>query len=371
VRRLFAGFAVHGDAEINPHYDHCGVHQTRRTAQKILDTAMQIRIEHPPWGAPLIHVLMQQAQKRADLPTPRTLQRWFKKRAAPPAPPGRRPALNPERAQQPHEVWQMDAVEHVPLADQQQISWLRIVDELSGAVLQTNVFPQGAFGTVGATTVQEHVRDAFFRWGRPGAFRVDNGAPWGSSMNEFPTDLALWLFGLDVEVLWNPPRQPQKNGVVERFQGVGKRWGEPATCHSPKELQQRLNRLDRIQREVYPYRNGRSRMAVWTGLKHSGRQYDRTWETKRWDLDRVLRQLSHYLATRHVDCCGMISIYNRNYYVGERYQGIYVTVTLDPLARTWVIQDQAGCELRTHPAEQLTQERILGLKVYHRRPKPK
>ena len=371
VRRLFKSFAEYGEAGIDAHYDGCGAHQGQRTSQEILDEAMRMRTNHPPWGAPLIRVLLRQANHRRDLPTSRTLQRWFKKLEAPAAPPGRRPAMDVDRAQRPHEVWQMDAVEHVPLQTRQEISWLRIVDEMSGAVLQTTVFDQAVFAVVGATTVQKHLRAAFSRWGRPWAFRVDNGAPWGSTRNEFPTDLALWLFGLEIDVIWNPPCQPQKNGVVERSQGVGKSWSEPGTCLSPRELQQRIDKMDRIQREAYPYCDGRSRMAVFPELKHSGRSYNKTWEKKHWDLDRVLKHLSQYLAIRHVDSRGTISIYNRNYYVGERYKGNYVTVMLDPLTRKWVIQDESGCELRNHPADQLTQEQIIGLKVYHRRPKAK
>jgi hypothetical protein len=183
--------------------------------------------------------------------------------------------------------------------------------------------------------------------------------------------LVLWLLGLEIDVAWNPPRQPQYNGVVERSQGVGKGWTEPRTCRSVRELQKRLDEMDRIQREEYPHRDGRSRMAVFPELKHSGRRYDDAWEKKHWDLDLVLRHLSHYLATRHVDCRGTISIYNKNYYVGERYRGNYVSVMLDPLSQTWVILDERGCELRSHPAEELTREKIIALNVYHRRPKPK
>jgi hypothetical protein len=371
VRRLYEGFAEHGDAGIDPHYDGCGVHQARRTPQQVLDEALQMRTDHPPWGAPLIRVLMRDADDGRALPTPRTLQRWFKKFTIPAAPPGRRPATAADRAERPHEVWQMDAVEHVPLRTGQQISWLRVVDELSGAVLQTTVFSQGAFGTVGAATVQRHLRVAFSRWGRPMRFRVDNGAPWGSSLNEFPTDLALWLLGLEVDIIWNPPRQPQKNGVVERSQGVGKSWSEPGTCRSAEELQQRVDAMDWIQREEYPYRDDRSRMTVFPALKHSGRRYDRAWEKNHWDLDRVLNHLSQYLGTRQVDARGAISIYNRNYYIGVRHQGTYVSVMLDPLAPKWVILNETGNELRNHAAEQLTREKIIDLNVYYRRPKAK
>ncbi len=101
---------------------------------------------------------------------------------------------------------------------------------------------------------------------------MDNGVPWGS-WGDLPTDLALWLIGLEVGLDWNPPARPQDNGVVERSQGTAKRWGEPQTCDSPEELQRRLEELDGIQRQEYPSVGGRSRLEAYPGLAHSGRAY--------------------------------------------------------------------------------------------------
>jgi len=98
--------------------------------------------------------------------------------------------------------------------------------------------------------------------------RVDNGMPWGSQ-GDLPTDLACWLAGLGVGMVINPPRRPEDNGVVERFQGVGKSWGEPERCRSAAELQRRLDELDRWQRDLYPIARGRSRREVYPGLEHS------------------------------------------------------------------------------------------------------
>jgi len=92
---------------------------------------------------------------------------------------------------------------------------------------------------VAVCKVQAVLRHAFQRWGRPQQFRVDNGTPWGST-GDLPTDLALWLLGLEVDIHANPPRRPQDNGVVERSQGTGKRWAEPHACADAKELHQRL-----------------------------------------------------------------------------------------------------------------------------------
>ena len=75
--------------------------------------------------------------------------------------------------------------------------------------------PQGYFTQVPSGMVQAELRRCFRQWGRPVSLRVDNGYPWGSC-GDLPTPFALWLVGLDIGVIWNPPRRPQDNGVVER-----------------------------------------------------------------------------------------------------------------------------------------------------------
>jgi transposase InsO family protein len=242
--------------------------------------------------------MMKQKRRRRRLPAARTLQRWFKKDAIPKAPPGHRPPASEDRAQQPHEVWQMDASEEIALRTGRRVSWLRVVDERTGAVLETIVFGCAKFSTVGPWQVQVQLRAVFSGWGRPDRFRVDNGFPWGSS-GDFPTDLALWLIGLEIPVSWNAPRQPQKNGTVERSQGVGKSWAEPGACRSVAELQRRLCKMDRVQREEYPCRDGLSRTEAFPTLKHSRRAYDAAWEEKHWSLDPEVggsSSLSHPFA---------------------------------------------------------------------------
>jgi hypothetical protein len=195
---------------------------------------------------------------------------------------------------------------------------------------------------------------------------VDNGVPWGS-VGDLPTDLALWLLGLDVELLCNPPRRPQDNGVVERSQGTGKRWAEPTACADAGELQERLRDMDQIQRVEYPSVGGQTRLQAYPELAHSGRAYSAAWERKHWSLDRVLNHLAGYAVPRKVDRSGTVSLYNANYYVGKLHQGKVVYVMLDPQRREWIFADEHGQQLRTQPADQLTRERIQALTVTARR----
>lgn len=231
-------------------------------------------------------------------------------------------------------------------------------------------FPSPRWNHVPASESQSCLRDWFSLWGRPERLRVDNGSPWGS-LGDLPTELALWLRGLGVAVIYNPPRQPQKNGVVERSQGTGKKWGEPGQCRSAAELQERIDRMDDWQRRRYPFREGRSRLEWWPELTHSGRRYQTGQESEQWDAKSVKDFLSEFVVPRRVDSSGMISIYNRNHYVGKSSVGNTVHVRYDPQSEEWIIADERGHQLRTRPADELGADRIQHLQVTHHRPREK
>src|SRR5215471_12718799 len=110
----------------------------------LVEEALQLRRAHPTWGAGLVRVMLRRDYPADPIPAERTLQRWFRRAGLIPAPSGRRSGPSSyHRAQQPHDVWQMDAADQVALQNGRQVCWLRIADECSGAVLQTTVFPPG------------------------------------------------------------------------------------------------------------------------------------------------------------------------------------------------------------------------------------
>lgn len=215
--------------------------------------------------------------------------------------------------------------------------------------------------------MQSSVRQAFSRWGRPRGLRVDNGSPWGS-WSDLPTDFALWLIGLGIDMIWNPPAQPQDNGTVERSQGTGKRWAEPKSCSTLEELQVRLAALDQIQREDYPIQDGCSRMALYPQLRHSERVYTASWEKRNWSLERVFEHMAGYAVTRRVDKTGQIKLLNRNLYIGVLHAGQTVYVMFDPQLREWIIADEERRELRRKPADYVSRANIVNLKLMHRPP---
>ncbi len=139
VRHLVRRFAQRGQNGLEPDYDRCKTKKIPTDSDEF-QKATEMRKQHPMWGGGLIRVVLQEQGEDA-CPSARTLQRWFRRSTLSPAPPGRRPDSDDRRAHHPHDVWQMDAVDQLRLASGQQVSWLRLVDECSGVVLQTTIFP--------------------------------------------------------------------------------------------------------------------------------------------------------------------------------------------------------------------------------------
>jgi hypothetical protein len=210
------------------------------------------------------------------------------------------------------------------------------------------------------------LRRAFARWGRPCRIRVDNGYPWIST-GDLPTELGLWLLGLGVELAPNRPRRPQDNGVVECSQNTGKRWAEPSRCRSAAELQRNLDAMDRHQREAFPDA-AHSRSRLFPGLSRSGRTYSRSREAGLWRAGRLRESPADYVVVRRINARGLVSVYNRNYYVGRRHAGRSAYVRLDAAGGDWLFELTDGPSLGRQPAG-LTREAIVGRRVTRRRGK--
>ena len=144
VRRFVGRFRQHGAAGIAPDYPRAPTDEAQ--FPDLIQAALRLRREHPTWGAGLIRVHLLQAGTGRPVPSERALQRWFAKAGLSPAPRGRRPTAARARATLPHETWQMDAKEKIRIRGHERVSWLRLVDDCSGAMLWTTVFPPRLLG---------------------------------------------------------------------------------------------------------------------------------------------------------------------------------------------------------------------------------
>jgi len=119
------------------------------------------------------------------------------------------------------------------------------------------------------------MQQSFEQWGLPQRIRVDNGKPFGDPQRCSVPELALWLTGLGVEVVWNRPRTPKDNAKVERMQATTSRWTEAEQYYSDSELQSKLDRAAEVQREHYQVKRlgAKSRKELYPELWSNSRTY--------------------------------------------------------------------------------------------------
>jgi transposase len=141
VRTIWRRYRDGGAAGLVPDYAACG-RPGPRHARPIYEAALALRREHPGWGSGLIRLELETAFPDHDLPHDATIRRWFREAGLGRPRPSPRPP-DPPRTRQPHARWQLDATEHIRLADGTEVSWLAASDEASGAMLGAVVFPPG------------------------------------------------------------------------------------------------------------------------------------------------------------------------------------------------------------------------------------
>lgn len=145
-------FEVNGDLGLKPHYSTCG----RKVAANHLTSFRLVRLIahlHPEWGIPLICCKIVQDYPELPLQSVRHYQRQIRRGGKKVGKPSLPKQEEVDRARIPHEAWQIDAKERIPLKNEEKTEacFLNITDEKTCALLQTKAFPpradsSGSFG---------------------------------------------------------------------------------------------------------------------------------------------------------------------------------------------------------------------------------
>lgn len=185
-------------------------HSPGRSSAQLEAAVLEIRDQHPAWGARKI------ARRLADLgqlpPAPSTVHAILGRhdRIAPPAPAGQ--AAGRFEREAPNLLWQMDFKGRTQLACGSWCHPLSVIDDHSrfAVVLQACADERGS-------TVRAHLERALRLHGLPQAIYTDNGSPWGSGVPGRWTPLRVWLLKLGIELIHARPYHPQARGKNERF----------------------------------------------------------------------------------------------------------------------------------------------------------
>ncbi len=144
VRKVYQHY--HQTGRLEASYDKCRPNGVRSEAA-IYEKAIDLKQAHAGWGAGLIWVELAEFFQEADLPSVRTIQRWFHRAGLVEQRRDQTQKMVVQRGQRVHEVWALDAKEQIQLGDGSYASWLTISDEASGAILSVTLFPPQTLGS--------------------------------------------------------------------------------------------------------------------------------------------------------------------------------------------------------------------------------
>jgi hypothetical protein len=226
-------------------------------------------------------------------------------------------------------------------------------------------FPHFHINEVNALEVQKALCQSFEQWGLPQAIKVDNGKPLGDPRHSCIPVLALWLIGLGIDVIWNPPRPPRANAKVERMQGTTSRWVEIEKCFSYEHLQRNLDKAAWLQREKYELRRlaGQSRKELYPQLWTNSRRYDR----EGFDSSRVYGYLSAVVFARKVNKKGSFNFYGQSVYLGHGYRNHTISLSYDASQHCFTINDANNTIIACLKADNFSRENIINLSVCQNR----
>lgn len=144
VRKVYQHYQQTG--QLGASYERC--RQTGvRSPEAIYQKAIALKQAHSGWGAGLIWVELADIFEEKDLPSVRTIQRWFHRAGVVKRVRATVRKVVVQRGVEPHEIWALDAKEQIRLGDGSYASWLTISDEGSGAILSVTLFPPQTLDT--------------------------------------------------------------------------------------------------------------------------------------------------------------------------------------------------------------------------------
>jgi len=206
---------------------------------------LQLKQEHPSWGAPKIRERLRRKHSEVLCPAISTVHAILDRHGL--VKRRRRRVYKPEGTQlsrpcSPNDLWCADYKGEFMLADHRYCYPLTITDFASRYLITCEAL--SSTHSMFAFTVFER---AFKDFGLPRAIRTDNGSPFASANSLFGlTRLSVWWLRLGIDIERIKPGHPQQNGRHERMHLTLKK---EATKPAAKNFLQQQGRFDEFVRD--------------------------------------------------------------------------------------------------------------------------
>lgn len=189
-----------------------------RTSTQVELAVLALHKRFPYWGPRKLRALLEQT----TAPAPSTIAAILRRHGCQVSGEDSGAATATQRFEHeaPNELWQMDFKGHFPLTDARhgRCHPLTLLDDHSRYALCIQ-----ACGDERSSTVQQHLKAVFRRYGLPERITADNGPSWASVRGTGLTGLEVWLMRLGVRISHSRPHHPQTQGKLERLHRTLKR----------------------------------------------------------------------------------------------------------------------------------------------------
>jgi putative transposase len=203
---------------------------------------LQVKREHPSWGAPKIREKIRRKYSEIQLPAVSTVHALLDRHGLVSRPRRRHykaEGTSLSRPLRPNELWCADYKGEFMLADRRYCYPLTITDAASRYLIGCE-----ALANTQATFAFRVFERVFREFGLPQAIRTDNGIPFASANSLFGLSrLSVWWLRLGIGIERIRPGHPQQNGSHERMHLTLKK---EATKPAARNLLQQQERFDRF-----------------------------------------------------------------------------------------------------------------------------
>lgn len=214
-----------------------------RTPVETEEAILEIRGQHPAWGARKIQRLLQN-QRETSPPSVSTVGNILRRNdlISPQASARSRPNKRFSR-EKPNELWQMDFKGDFLLGNGKRCYPLTLLDDCSRYSLCLEALPNQRW-----EGVKRKLAGLFERHGLPDAILSDNGPPWGNGQSHGMTRFEVWMMLLDILPIHGRALHPQTQGKEERFHRTME--DELLSTTELKDLRHAQREFDQF-REIY------------------------------------------------------------------------------------------------------------------------